>query len=112
ARFADRRRHVREEFQVDRARALRDDEEQHEGERSQRDDHCRSAEGDEERRQQLAATRVRHAAAPPAGAPAAASCNGARLRVMLQMRSRDSELTINVMTNRTRPISTSAARYS
>ena len=54
-------------------------------------------------------TRRRHAA--PGTTPAAAGSGAgaaAPLRAMLQMSSRDSELTISVMMKSTRPISTSA----
>jgi hypothetical protein len=61
--FPDRRGHVREEVDVQRRDALRDDVEQDERERDQRDDHGHAAKDDDEVRQRLAPTIANHAAA-------------------------------------------------
>ncbi len=87
-------------------------EEQDEGQRHQRDQHGERAEADENGRQQLAAGGPAHAAVASAGAAAAAARERLPLRAMLQINSRERPLTTKVMMNSTRPISTSASRYS
>ena len=107
--FADRLRHVREEVEVERLDALADDEEQDERQRHQREQHRQRAEADEQRRQQPCGGVVRLMRAASAGA-GVGDARLSALRAMLQISRRDSELTISVMMNSTRPISTSACR--
>ena len=95
---------MREKRDVQRLNALADDEEQDKRERHQCEDDRARAEGDEQRRQQLP-TRGRRHVASSTGSVAMVS-----VRVMLQIRSRENELMISVMMNRTRPISISADR--
>ena len=96
---------VREEIEVERLDALADDEEQDERQRHEREQHRQRAGADEQRGQDLARRR---------GADAA-SCARAfdgTCRAIVQISPRDNPLTISVMMKRTRPISTSADRYS
>ena len=99
---------MKEEIDVERANALRDDEEQDEPERHQRHDHRAGAEGDEGRREHLAPRCAAHVAS--AVSVGSGVCRTTALRVIDQISKRDRELTMSVMMNSTRPISTSAAR--
>ena len=98
--------------EVQRLDALADDEEQDERQRHQRDEHRQRAEADEQRRDELAATVSRLMPPPRPARRGRGARASVALRAMLQISSRDSALTISVMTNSTRPISMSACRYS
>src|SRR5439155_22714356 len=95
---------------ADRVQSLTDDEEQDERQGDERNQNRGGAKCHEERRHQLACSRSRHHAASAVAGSATTICFV--LRAMLQINSRDRRFTTSVMMKSTRPISTSAWRYS